>query len=135
MSVLLVDDNAVNQKVGERQLSRMGASVTQAWNGVEALEQLRSSRFDLVLMDCQMPTMDGYEATRLLRDPETGALDPRVTVVAMTAHAMAGDRERCLAAGMDDYLTKPVDPTRLLSTLTTIWARGSNAASGTGGSH
>jgi PAS domain S-box-containing protein len=130
MSVLLVDDNAVNQKVGERQLSRMGASVTQAGNGVEALEQLRTRRFDLVLMDCQMPTMDGYEATRLLRDPETGALDPRVPVVAMTAHAMAGDRERCLAAGMDDYLTKPVDPTRLLSMLTTIRARGSDASSG-----
>jgi PAS domain S-box-containing protein len=128
MSVLLVDDNAVNQKVGERQLSRLGVSVTQAWNGVEALEQLRTSRFDLVLMDCQMPTMDGYEATRLLRDPETGTLDPRVPVVAMTAHAMAGDLERCLAAGMDDYLTKPVDPTRLLSTLTTIRARGMAAA-------
>jgi len=138
MSVLLVDDNAVNQKVGERQLSRMGVSVTQAGNGVEALEQLRQRRFDLVLMDCQMPTMDGYEATRLLRDPATGVLDPRVTVVAMTAHAMAGDRERCLAAGMDDYLTKPVDPKRLLSTLTRIWARGSDASSAlasSGGSH
>jgi PAS domain S-box-containing protein len=130
MSVLLVDDNAVNQKVAERQLSRLGVSVTQAWNGVEALELLRSRRFDLVLMDCQMPTMDGYEATRLLRDPETGALDPRVPVIAMTAHAMSGDRERCLAAGMDDYLSKPVDPTRLLHTLTTIQARGSDASSG-----
>jgi len=129
MSVLLVDDNAVNQKVGERQLSRLGVSVTQAWNGVEALEHLRKQRFDLVLMDCQMPTMDGYEATRLLRDPQTGVLDPGVPVVAMTAHAMAGDLERCLDAGMDDYLTKPVDPTRLLSTLTTIRARGMAASS------
>ncbi|MEA3106118.1 MAG: two-component system, sensor histidine kinase and response regulator [Gammaproteobacteria bacterium] len=115
--VLLVDDNAVNQKLGERQLTRLGLSVTQAWNGLEALEQLRRRHFDVVLMDCQMPKLDGYEATRLLRRPESGARNPGVPVIAMTAHALSSDRERCLAAGMDGYVTKPIDPKRLLAVL------------------
>jgi CheY-like chemotaxis protein len=115
--VLLVDDNSVNLKLGERQLTRLGLRVTQAVNGLEALAQLRLQRFDAVLMDCQMPEMDGYEATRQLRTPESGVLDPRVPVIAVTANALAGDRERCLAAGMDDYLAKPLDPKALAAML------------------
>jgi CheY-like chemotaxis protein len=88
-----------------------------AGNGIEALAALCERPYDLVLMDCQMPEMDGFEATRRLRDPASGVLNPRVKVVALTANAMVGDRERCLAAGMDDYLTKPVQMRALLSQL------------------
>jgi len=115
--VLLVDDNAVNQKLGERLLRKLGLDVSSAWNGIEALDALRTRRFDVVLMDCQMPEMDGYEATQRLRAGDGGVLDPRVPVIAMTANALAGDRERCLAAGMDDYIPKPVETKRLRATL------------------
>jgi len=111
--VLLVDDNTVNQMLGQRQLARLGIHVTVASNGVEAMRHLRTARFDAVLMDCQMPEMDGYEATRLLRRSDSGTLDPDVPVIALTANAMSGDRERCLDAGMNDFLTKPMDATRL----------------------
>ena len=117
LHALLVDDNAVNQKVGERLLSRLGLRVTQAWNGAEALEILRQQHVDVVLMDCQMPVMDGYEATRTLRRPDGNVLDSKVPVIAMTANALVGDREQCIAAGMDNYLTKPLDPQRLLAAL------------------
>jgi CheY-like chemotaxis protein/HPt (histidine-containing phosphotransfer) domain-containing protein len=117
LHALLVDDNAVNQKVGERLLTRLRLRVTHAWNGAEALEVLRQQRVDVVLMDCQMPVMDGYEATRILRGPDGNVLDPKVPVIAMTANALLGDREQCIAAGMDNYLTKPLDPQRLLAAL------------------
>ena len=104
--VLLVEDNPVNQAVAKRMLERLGHSVTIAGNGRIAVDLHAKRRFDLILMDCQMPELDGYAATRELRARETG-LD-HVPIVAMTAHAMAGDREQCLSAGMDDYLTKPV---------------------------
>jgi PAS domain S-box-containing protein len=117
---LLVDDNPVNQKLGERLLVRMGFEITQAWNGLQALERLQSQRFDVVLMDCQMPEMDGYEATRALRRAGSGVLDPSVPVIAMTAHAMSGDRDRCLAAGMNDYVSKPINPTQLRAVLRAV---------------
>jgi PAS domain S-box-containing protein len=121
--VLLVDDNPVNQQLGEHQLRRLGLRVTKAWNGVEALQALRKTRFDLVLMDCQMPQMDGYEATRRLRtDPLV--LDNHIPVVALTAHALVGDAEKCLAAGMNAYLTKPIDVKRLLSILKGYFGEG-----------
>ncbi|MCW5977260.1 MAG: response regulator [Bryobacteraceae bacterium] len=105
LRILLAEDNAVNVKVAATMLQRMGHTVVPAANGRQALDAFERESFDLVLMDCQMPEMDGFEATRLLRRrcPNGGPV-----IVAMTANAMEGDRERCLAAGMDDYLPKPV---------------------------
>ena len=110
--VLLVDDNAVNLKVTARLLEKLGCCVSMAPDGFSALKMFESSRFDLVFMDCQMPDMDGYETTTRLRREEapTGHHTP---IVALTAHAMPGDRERCLAAGMDDYVDKPVTMMKL----------------------
>jgi PAS domain S-box-containing protein len=128
--VLLAEDNPVNVKLETRLLERLGMHVVWAANGLEALERLAEERFDVVLMDCQMPEMDGYEATRLLRRGERGVLDSDVPVVALTAHALASDRERCYAAGMDDYVTKPIDPRRLASVIDQL-LEGSAAVGGT----
>ena len=111
MRVLLAEDNVVNQRVAVGLLTRRGHDVTVAGNGVEVLAAVARQPFDVVLMDVQMPVMGGLEATRELRTRETDA--HRTWVVAMTAHAMAGDRERCLNAGMDAYLSKPIDPRAL----------------------
>ena len=109
--ILVVEDNVVNQKVAIGMLNRMGYRCEVAANGLEALDALRRMSYDLVLMDCQMPDMDGYDATREIRKLEGES--QRTPIVAMTAEAMRGDRERCLAAGMDDYLTKPIEPDAL----------------------
>jgi CheY-like chemotaxis protein/HPt (histidine-containing phosphotransfer) domain-containing protein len=111
--ILLAEDNAVNQKLASRLLQRLGAEVMIANNGIEVLEALRAGDFDAVLMDCQMPEMDGYEATRQLRSSAAAVRNPKIPVIALTAHALATDRARCLAAGMDDYLTKPINPAHL----------------------
>ena len=107
LRVLLVEDNPVNQKVACRMLERLGCTVEVAENGRAGVERVRDAVFDLVFMDCQMPVMDGFEATRAIRRMESGE-GRHVTIVAMTAHAMASDREACLAAGMDDYMAKPI---------------------------
>ncbi len=104
--VLLVEDNPINQKVARTMLHKLSCEVEVAENGLEGARKALSEAFDLVLMDCQMPELDGYEATAQIREAE-GDGDRRL-IVAMTAHAMAGDREKCLGAGMDDYLTKPI---------------------------
>jgi len=106
--VLLVEDNRINQEIARTLLVRLGAGVDLAANGLEAIGLLKKKRYDLVFMDVQMPEMDGLEATATIRDPLSGVLDPAVPVVAMTAHAMREDREQCLKAGMDDYLSKPI---------------------------
>jgi CheY-like chemotaxis protein len=112
LRILLAEDNEVNQRLAVRMLEKQGHSVTVARNGVEALAELERQPFDLVLMDVQMPEMGGFEATAALRSKESGS-GPRLPVVAMTAHAMKGDRERCLAAGMDGYVSKPIEARRL----------------------
>ena len=112
--VLLAEDNPINREIAVELLTRLGLRVEVAENGVEALERLRRGHFALALMDVQMPKMDGLEATRRIREDETLSDLP---VVAMTAHAMAGDQARCLGAGMNDYLTKPVTEERLLEVL------------------
>jgi signal transduction histidine kinase/DNA-binding response OmpR family regulator/HPt (histidine-containing phosphotransfer) domain-containing protein len=111
-NILIAEDNEVNAEVTSAMLEAVGCKVQVAENGQLAVERLDTDRFDLVLMDCQMPIMDGFEATRRMREREEAALaagqqDARLPIVALTAHAMQGDREKCLAAGMDEYLTKP----------------------------
>ena len=115
--ILVVEDNPVNQKVVQKLLERQGHRGDLAGNGFEAIIALRERPYDLVLMDCQMPEMDGFEATRQLRDPNSGVRDITIPVIALTANAMQGDRERCLEAGMNDYLTKPISPQALSDAL------------------
>jgi hypothetical protein len=114
LDVLLVEDHAINQKLAVTLLERWGHRVTVADNGQLALEAMQQRQFDLVLMDMMMPVMDGLEATRRIRASETGQ---RIPIIAMTANAMESDRERCLEAGMDDYLSKPIKATELQAML------------------
>jgi CheY-like chemotaxis protein len=108
-TVLLVEDNEINQLVASRMLAKLGFAAEIASSGVEALDAIAQKKYRLVFMDCQMPIMDGYEATMRLRrrERESGGGD-HLVVIAMTAAAMEGDRERCLRAGMDDYISKPL---------------------------
>ncbi|WP_168433251.1 ATP-binding protein [Pontiella sulfatireligans] len=115
--VLVVEDNLVNQTVALRTLKKMGCSVDSAHDGDEALQKLAEGRYDLVLMDVQMPKKDGLETTLAIRDKETKENLPRLPIIAMTAHALNGDRERCLAGGMDAYITKPINVAELSDTL------------------
>ncbi len=112
-SVLLVEDNPTNLRYALAILSRIGHRAEGVGDGAAAVQRLSEQRFDVVLMDCQMPGMDGFEATRIIRDPSSAVLDHAVPVVAMTASAMKGDREACLAAGMTDYVAKPVTSAEL----------------------
>jgi two-component system, sensor histidine kinase and response regulator len=120
---LLVEDNAVNQKLARRLLEKLGVHVTLADNGYEAVERLKQKSFDIVLMDCQMPVMDGYEATTQIRGGAAGDVRRQVPIIAMTANALTGDRDRCLLAGMDDYLAKPVVPDQLRVALERTFTR------------
>jgi CheY-like chemotaxis protein len=115
--ILLAEDNRTNQRLAIAFLEKMGHRVDAVANGAEAVEALRSRPYDLVLMDVQMPEMDGLEATRLVRQTSTGVRNPDIPVVAMTAHAMKGDRERCLEAGMNDYLSKPINRAELAAVI------------------
>lgn len=104
--ILIAEDNLINQKLVLQLLKRQGHHVDVAANGEEAVELFRRSPYPLVLMDAQMPEMDGYEATRVIRSLERG--EQRAIIIALTANVMSGDRDRCLEAGMDDYLPKPI---------------------------
>jgi CheY-like chemotaxis protein len=107
MHVLVVEDNLVNQMVAQAMLAELGATCVIAHDGREALQCAASERFDLVLMDIQMPVLDGLAATRALRDAEAASGRPRLTVVAMTANSEVDEKELCVQAGMDDFLSKP----------------------------
>ena len=117
LKILVTDDNVINRKVATRMLQQMGYASDLASNGAEALAALEKNSYDLVFMDVQMPGLDGLETTRRIRDLERRAARPAVKVIAMTANAMLGDRDKCLAAGMDDYLAKPVRPEALQAAL------------------
>jgi PAS domain S-box-containing protein len=125
LNVLLAEDNAINRELAVRLLSKRGHVVTVASNGKEALDMLEKQAFDVILMDVQMPEMDGFQATAAIRRKEkaTGA---HVPIIAMTAHAMMGDRERCLASGMDGYIAKPVQPEELIRVAESLGSTSSN---------
>ncbi len=115
--LLLAEDNPINQKVALKILEKSGYRADSVADGWEALKSLESIPYDLVLMDCQMPKMDGYEAARQIRDPASNVLNHDVPIIALTAHAMKGDREKCLEAGMNDYVVKPVNAGTLVESI------------------
>jgi CheY-like chemotaxis protein len=121
LRILLAEDNVVNQKLALRLLQQMGYRADLASNGLEAVESVQRQPYDVILMDVQMPEMDGLEASRQITARWKSGERPRI--VAMTANAMQGDREMCLAAGMDDYLTKPIRVERLVEALNDVTAR------------
>jgi len=121
-NILLAEDNPINQKVAIHLLQKKGHRVTVVENGQQVLEKLGQEKFDLVLMDVQMPVMDGFEATRIIRQQEKTTKE-HLPIVAMTAHAMKGDREKCLEAGMDDYVSKPLYPEELYKVIERAIAR------------
>lgn len=124
-TILLVEDNELNRDMLSRRLARQGYQVVQAVDGGEAIERARDSAPDLILMDLSLPVIDGWEATRRLKADEATR---RIPVIALTAHAMAGDREQAMAAGCDDFDTKPVELPRLLEKIAALLG-----ASGAGG--
>lgn len=107
LRVLLAEDNPVNRKIAVAMLERIGCSVDVVGDGEAAVNQIRTASYDLVLMDCQMPVLDGFDATRAIREQERETGAGRIPIIALTASALTGDREACLAAGMDDYIAKP----------------------------
>jgi len=125
--LLLVEDNLTNQMIARAILRKMGYETDLAEDGAAALAALATTRYSVVLMDVQMPGMDGLEATEAIRNPASNVLDHDVPIIAMTAHAMKGDRDRCMAAGMNDYVTKPLDPDALQATIER-WKQGGQPA-------
>ena len=125
LRVLVAEDNPVNQRLICLQLRKVGVAADIAGNGFEVLEAIERGHYDVVFMDCQMPELDGYETTRRIR---SGGRHTSIRIVAMTANAMQGDRELCLAAGMDDYVSKPIRVEELLAALERTAARESERA-------
>jgi two-component system, sensor histidine kinase and response regulator len=117
LHVLLAEDNKINQLVGSKQLKKLGCTVDITSNGIEAVEAWQQKKYQVILMDCQMPKMDGYEASRRIRALEAASNLPRTRIIALTASIMPSDRNRCLAAGMDDFLSKPVSQAELKAVL------------------
>ena len=117
IKILIAEDNIVNQKLALKLIDKFGYKADAVANGEEAIQSLSMISYNLVLMDVQMPEMDGLEATKIIRDNSSNVLDHNVPVIAMTAHAMAGDRKICLDVGMDDYISKPINPDELIKTI------------------
>ena len=115
--ILVAEDNPTNQQVALSLLSKLGYQADVVSNGSEALTKLQINSYDLILMDCQMPLIDGYEAARMIRNSDPALFNPRIPIIAMTAHALKGDREKCLQAGMNDYLSKPITTPDLMAAL------------------
>ena len=126
LKILLAEDNLVNQKLATVLLERRGHQVVVVGNGAQALEALAQQTFDLILMDVEMPEMDGVEATSRIRELER-VQGSHLPIIALTAHALKGDRERFIQAGMDDYLTKPLEPVKLYEAVDT-WGRARHTA-------
>ncbi len=120
--ILLAEDNVVNQKLAERTLEKSGYRVDTVSNGKEAVKILESVPYDLVLMDVNMPEMDGFEATRIIRNPDSKCLNHNIPIIAITAHAMKGDREECLKSGMNDYISKPVQRNELFGAIDRLFS-------------
>jgi len=115
--ILLVEDNAINQKVADSILKKLGYSVDLATDGAEAIRTLERNSYDIVLMDIQMPNIDGFQATHIIRDPQSDVKNHDIPIIAMTAHAMSGDRESCLEEGMNDYISKPIQPQNIIDAI------------------
>ena len=127
LRILVAEDMAVNQRLIQLQLKKLGYVAESVSNGLEVLEALERTAFNIILMDCQMPEMDGYEATRRIR---RNPRHQKIHIIAMTAHAMDGDREKCLEAGMNQYLSKPVRHSDLRSVLNAAAAEFSEQSEG-----
>ena len=127
LRVLVAEDNATNSIIAIKMIEKLGHVAEAVGNGREAVESLQRMPYDVVLMDCQMPVMDGFEATRVIRGPGSRVRNPKIPIIALTAHALKGDRELCLQAGMDDYLSKPVNPRDLAAALDRWSAHGSHS--------
>lgn len=125
IKILMAEDNLINQRVGKLILQRAGYSVDLVVDGFEAVEAHTARQYDIILMDCQMPSMDGFEATEAIR----GLPAPQPVIIAVTANAMVGERERCLDGGMDDYLSKPFQPDELVA-IVGKWTRSTVANRG-----
>jgi CheY-like chemotaxis protein len=117
LKILLAEDNPVNQKLALKLFEKFGYKADPVNNGHEAIESLKKNPYDLVFMDVQMPEMDGFEATEIIRKPGSGVLNSNVPIIAMTAHAMKGDEQKCIDLGMNDYISKPIEPQILLEKL------------------
>jgi CheY-like chemotaxis protein len=122
LRILIAEDNPVNQMVAVRLLERHGHTVSAVSNGREAIEAVEAGSYDMALLDVQMPVVDGLEAARLIRKTEQQTGRTRLPLIALTAHSMAGDRERCLRAGMDGYVAKPVKPQDLFRVIESLRA-------------
>jgi CheY-like chemotaxis protein len=129
ISILLVEDNRTNQELVKRLFKKKRYAMDVAENGIQAVEAFKNKTYTIIFMDCQMPEMDGFAATQAIRNHETENHLTRTPIIAMTANALTGDREKCLQYGMDDFLSKPIDPRTVFSMVSTWVNRQSDTAS------